>query len=62
MLLSSLVSLYISAAITPAATSETHPFSVPSMLEGSIELESELGKGSTFWLDIPITLTKEAYV
>lgn len=31
-----------------------------AMLAGSVGLESELGKGSTFWLDIPVTLTKEA--
>ena len=30
-----------------------------AMLAGSIGLQSELEKGSTFWLDIPITLTKE---
>ncbi|MGB2806917.1 MAG: ATP-binding protein [Sedimentisphaerales bacterium] len=29
-----------------------------AMLAGSIGLESELDKGSTFWLDIPVTLTK----
>jgi len=29
------------------------------MLAGSIDLESELDKGSTFWLDIPVTLVKE---
>ena len=31
-----------------------------AMLAGSIGMESELDKGSTFWLDIPVTLTKEA--
>jgi signal transduction histidine kinase len=30
-----------------------------AMLAGSIGLQSEPEKGSTFWLDIPITLTKE---
>ncbi len=30
-----------------------------AMLAGSIGMESELDKGSTFWLDIPITITKE---
>jgi len=30
-----------------------------AMLAGSIGLESELDKGSTFWLDIPVTLVKE---
>jgi two-component system sensor histidine kinase BarA len=29
-----------------------------AMLAGSIGMESELDKGSTFWLDIPITITK----
>jgi len=33
-----------------------------AMLAGSIGMESELGKGATFWLDIPVTLTKEAQV
>ncbi len=33
-----------------------------AMLAGSIGLESEIDKGSTFWLDIPVTLTKEAQV
>ena len=30
-----------------------------AMLAGSIGMESELDKGSTFWLDIPVTITKE---
>ena len=30
-----------------------------SMLAGSIGMESEPDKGSTFWLDIPVTLTKD---
>jgi signal transduction histidine kinase len=30
-----------------------------SMLAGSIGLESQLGQGSTFWLDIPVTIAKE---
>ena len=29
-----------------------------SMLAGSIWMESELGEGSTFWLDIPVTIAK----
>jgi chemotaxis protein histidine kinase CheA len=27
-----------------------------TMLAGNIGFESELGTGSTFWLDIPVTL------
>jgi two-component system sensor histidine kinase BarA len=30
-----------------------------AMLAGSIGMESEAGRGSTFWLDIPVTLAKE---
>jgi len=30
-----------------------------SMLAGSIWMESEVGEGSTFWLDIPVTIAKE---
>lgn len=30
-----------------------------AMLAGSISMQSDLGKGSNFWLDMPITLTKE---
>jgi signal transduction histidine kinase len=30
-----------------------------TMLAGSIMIESEPGKGSTFWLDIPVTLAKD---
>ncbi len=30
-----------------------------TMLAGSVGFKSESGKGSTFWLDIPVTLTKD---
>jgi signal transduction histidine kinase len=30
-----------------------------TVLAGSVGLESELGKGSTFWLDIPVTIAKD---
>lgn len=30
-----------------------------AMLAGTVGMESEVGKGSTFWLDIPVTLTKD---
>jgi signal transduction histidine kinase len=30
-----------------------------AMLAGAIGIESKPGKGSTFWLDIPVTLTKD---
>ena len=29
-----------------------------TLLAGSVGMESELGKGSTFWLDIPVTIAK----
>ena len=31
-----------------------------TMLAGNVGLTSEQGKGSTFWLDIPVTLTKDS--
>jgi two-component system sensor histidine kinase BarA len=30
-----------------------------AMLAGSVGMESEAGKGSTFWVDIPVSITKE---
>ena len=30
-----------------------------TMLAGSVGMESEAGKGSTFWVDIPVSITKE---
>ena len=30
-----------------------------AMLAGSIDMDSEPGRGSTFWLDIPVTLSKD---